>query len=166
MAEPKTIRLRDRDIPYLLKRSQQRRSIVLTVDERGLTVSAPWRSTERRITGIIRDAEEWVLKKLAVWGAYPLRNQSWAEGDTVKYLGRDLRLHLAEDRTAAIATLAGEDCLRISLSDPSNPAAVKAAVVKWYRRHAQSNFTERIGAYAPRFDVPTPRLFLDRKSVV
>jgi len=50
---------------------------VLTVDERGLIVSAPWRSTEHRITGIIRDAEDWVLSKLAVWNAYPSRNQSW-----------------------------------------------------------------------------------------
>ena len=65
VCEPKTIRLGDRDIPYLLKRSQQRRSIVLSVDERGLMVSAPWRSTERRITGIIHDAEDWVLRKLA-----------------------------------------------------------------------------------------------------
>jgi predicted metal-dependent hydrolase len=49
VSEPKSIRLRDRDVAYLLKRSQQRRSIMLSVDERGLTVNAPWRSSERRI---------------------------------------------------------------------------------------------------------------------
>jgi hypothetical protein len=51
VSEPKSVRLRDRDVAYLLKRSQQRRSIMLTVDEHGLTVSAPWRSSERRISG-------------------------------------------------------------------------------------------------------------------
>ena len=91
VSEPKSIRLRDRDVAYLLKRSQQRRTIVLTVDEHGLTVSAPWRSSERRIPGVIRDAEAWVLKKLDVWSAYPARYQSWLEGDKIKYLGRDLR---------------------------------------------------------------------------
>ena len=75
------------------------------MDERGLIVSAPWRSTEHRITGIIRDAEDWVLSKLAVWSAYPSRNQSWADGDTIKYLGRDLRLHVREDSTEALSTL-------------------------------------------------------------
>ncbi|MGH8760345.1 MAG: hypothetical protein ACREVW_12650 [Burkholderiales bacterium] len=41
VTEPKTIRPGDRDIPYLLNRSQQRHSIILTMDEHGLTVSAP-----------------------------------------------------------------------------------------------------------------------------
>jgi hypothetical protein len=160
VAEPKTIRLRDRDVPYLLKRSRQRRSIVLTVDEHGLTVSAPWRASYRRIVGIIRDAEDWVLRKLEVWSAYPARKQSWRHGDAIKYLGRDLRLHLVEDRIATLATLEEEGRLRIALPDPDDAETVKAAVVKWYRRHAQSNFTARIGVYADLLKVAVPRLFL------
>ena len=145
---------------YLLKRSQQRRSIVLTVDEHGLTVSAPWRSSERRIVGIIRDAEDWVLKKLDVWSAFPARSQSWLSGDKVRYLGRDLILDLALDRIATLATLQDGDRLQISLADPAQGESVKAAVVKWYRRHAQTNFTDRIGEFAPKLGVPVPRLFL------
>ena len=160
VSEPKTIRLGDRDIPYLLKRSQQRRSIVLAVDERGLIVSAPWRSTERRITGIIRDAEGWVLRKLALWSAHPSRNQSWADGDTIKYLGRDLRLHLREDRIAALATLVDAEHLQVVIPEPGDTDAVKAAVLKWYRSHAKSNFTERIGVYACLYGLAIPRLFL------
>ena len=103
VSEPKTIRLGDRDIPYVLKRSQQRRSIVLTVDEYGLIVSAPWRSTERRITGIIRDAGDWVLRKLAVWSAYPCRSPRWSDGEAIKYLGSELRLRLRVNRIATPA---------------------------------------------------------------
>ena len=124
---------------------------MLTVDERGLIVSAPWRSTERRITGIIRDAEDWVLSKLAVWSAYPSRNQSWADGDTIKYLGRDLRLNVREDSAAALATLSEPNCLQVALPEPRDAVAVRTAVLKWYRRHATSNFTERIGVYARLF---------------
>jgi len=133
---------------------------VLTVDERGLIVSAPWRSTEHRITGIIRDAEDWVLSKLAVWSAYPSRNQSWADGDTIKYLGRDLRLHVREDSTAALATLGEANGLQVALPEPRDAVAVRAAVLKWYRRHATSNFTERIGVYACLYGLAVPRLFL------
>jgi len=160
VSEPKSIRLRDRDVAYLLKRSQQRRSIMLSVDEHGLTVSAPWRSSERRIVGVIRDAEEWVLKKLDVWSAFPARNQSWIQGDKVRYLGRDLSLHLTTDTVATLATLQDGGRLHISLADPAQKDSVKTAVVKWYRRHAQSNFPDRIGEFAPRLDVPAPRLYL------
>jgi predicted metal-dependent hydrolase len=133
---------------------------MLTVDEHGLTVSAPWRSSERRIVGVIRDAEAWVLKKLDVWSAFPSRSQTWMQGDKVRYLGRDLSLDLAQDEIAALATLQDGDRLQISLADPSQTDAVKAAVVKWYRRHAQSNFAARVGELAPRLDLPAPRLFL------
>jgi predicted metal-dependent hydrolase len=130
------------------------------VDEHGLTVSAPWRSSERRIVGVIRDAEAWVLKKLDVWSALPARAQSWMQGDKVRYLGRDLSLDLTQDAIATLATLQDGDRLQIALADPAHTDSVKAAVVKWYRRHAQSNFAGRIGELASRLDLPTPRLFL------
>ena len=133
---------------------------MLTVDEYGLIVSAPWRSTERRIAGIIRDAEDWVLRKLAVWSAYPSRNQAWIDGETIKYLGGDLRLHFTADRYANQATLDEADGLKVALSEPADPVAARAAVVKWYRRQATSNFTERIGMYARLYRIATPRLFL------
>jgi predicted metal-dependent hydrolase len=147
-------------VAYLLKRSQQRRSIMLTVDEHGLTVSAPWRSSERRIAGVIRDAEAWVLKKLDVWSALPARAQSWTQGDTIRYLGRDLSLHLTQDAVAALATLQDGDRLQVRLTAPADADSVKVAVIKWYRRHAQANFAGRIGELAARLGVGVPRLFL------
>lgn len=158
--EPKTIRLGDREVTYLLKRSQQRRSIVLTVNEHGLTVNAPWRSSQRRIVGVILESAEWVLKKLAVWSAYPARKQSWIEGDRIRFLGRELQLSLVKDSVASTTTLEEGDRLKIALAAPHGKTAVQAAVVQWYRRHAKANFSERIAVYAPRLDVAVPRLFL------
>jgi predicted metal-dependent hydrolase len=57
---------------------------MLSIDEHGLTVSAPWRSTERRIAAAIRDAEAWVLRKLDAWGALPARGQRGSQGVSVK----------------------------------------------------------------------------------
>jgi predicted metal-dependent hydrolase len=133
---------------------------VLTVDEYGLMVRAPWRSTERRIAGIIRDAEDWVLRKLAVWSAYPSRNQTWVDGETIRYLGGDLRLHLTADCNESLATLDDADGLKVALSEPAHPDAVRTAVVKWYRHQATLNFTGRIGMYARLYRMATPRLFL------
>lgn len=123
-------------------------------------MSAPWRSSERRIVDVIRDAEAWVLKKLDVWSAFPARRQSWAHGDKLRYLGRDLDLHLRRDPVATLVGLQDADCLLVSLPEPDDKGAVTAAVVQWYRRHAQTNFSGRIGEFAPRFGLPVPRLFL------
>jgi hypothetical protein len=130
------------------------------VDDEGLTVSAPWRSSERRITAVIRDAEDWILRKLATWAAHPSRRQSWVDGDIIRYLGRDLRLQVESHAPAAIATLGDGDCLRIAVPRPAEPDDVKALTVKWLRRHAQTHFIERIGVIAPMLEVPVPRLFL------
>lgn len=132
---------------------------MLTVDERGLTVSAPWRSTERRILAIIRDAEDWVLKKLATWSACETRHQTWAHGDTIRYLGGMLPIHL-EPQAAATAALDDQGALRIGLPDPDDPQAVKAAAVNWYRRHAQTNFASRLAVYAPMLGVAASRMLL------
>ncbi|MEO8166585.1 MAG: YgjP-like metallopeptidase domain-containing protein, partial [Betaproteobacteria bacterium] len=116
---------------------------MLSVDEHGLTVSAPWRSSEQRIAAVIRDAEAWVLKKLEAWSALPARHQSWANGDRIKYLGRDLTLELTIDNIATLVTLHDHERLQISLADPADANSVRDAVIKWYRRHAQSNFSAR-----------------------
>ncbi len=160
VSEPKNIRLRDREVAYLLKRSQQRRRIVLSVDEHGLTVSAPWKSSERRIVDVIRDAEAWVLKKLDQWSAFPARRQTWEHGDKLRYLGRELDLHLLRDPVATLVSLQDGDRILVSMPEPDDKTAVTAAIVRWYRRHALSNFTGRIAAFAPRFDLAVPRLFL------
>jgi predicted metal-dependent hydrolase len=143
-----------------LKRSQQRRSIVLSIDEHGLTVSAPWRSSDRRIAGVIREAEAWVLRKLDVWSAFPARAQSWKTGDTIKYLGQDLGLHLVASCIATVAALHDDGRLHVALRDPDHKESVKAAVVKWYRRHALSKFSDRIGEFSSRLELARPRLFL------
>jgi predicted metal-dependent hydrolase len=160
VTEPRTVRLRDREIPYLLKRSRQRRRIVLTVDEQGLAVSAPWRSSEQRIVSVILDAESWVLKKLKTWSALPVRGQTWADGDRIKFLGADLALSVVGEASVSITTLEAGHTLRIQLADAQDGSAVKTAVIHWYRRHALSNFTKRIAELAPRVGVALPRLFL------
>jgi predicted metal-dependent hydrolase len=78
----------------------------------------------------------------------------------VKYLGGELSLDIVQDGIAMLVTLQEDNRLRICLADPAHKDAIKAALVTWYRRHALSNFSSRIGELAPRLNVPVPRLFL------
>lgn len=133
---------------------------MLTVDQNGLAVHAPWRSSLKRIEAALQEGERWVLKKLEEWSRYPARRQTWADGDALQYLGRALKLEVVADTVAQTAMLVEGDRLRIALPEPGNRAMVLAAVVKWYRRHALLTFTDRVAHYAPRLGVPVPRLFL------
>lgn len=131
----------------------------MTVDQRGLIVSVPWRTSERRISSFIEQAADWVLRKLDVWSRHPARQTSWTSGDTLRFVGRELKLDVCAGPDIG-ARLDDGDRLRVEVADPASGKSVQEAVVKWYRRHAQANFLGRIALLAPRLDVAVPRLFL------
>jgi len=160
VAEPRAIRLGDRDIPYLLKRSQRRRTVVFIVDEDGLAVHAPWRSTQARIDRALREAADWVLRKLETWSRRQRRAQRWANGVSLPFLGRELALEVEDDSVATTAILLAPQRLRVTVPGTHGEAAVREAVVSWYRRHATSHFVERVAHYAQRLSLEPPRLFL------
>ncbi len=124
------------EVPYLLKRSVKRRRMLLTVDENGLTVSVPWRTGEQRIADLLRQSTPWVLSKLELYAARRPRERRWAHGETIEYLGRGVPLHLNAHNGRTVAQLQGDGSLRLWLTAPEDPGAVRAAVIAWYRRHA------------------------------
>ena len=160
MAEPRAIRLGGREVRYLLKRSQRRRTVVFVVDEDGLAVHAPWRSTQARIDRALREAAAWVLRKLETWSRRQRRAQRWANGVSLPFLGRELTLEVDNDPLATTAILVAPLRLRVTVQNALGEAAVREAVVSWYRRHATSHFIERIAHYAQQLSLPPPRLFL------
>ena len=159
MSEPRTIRLGESSIDFLLKRSAQRKRAVLTVDEQGLTVSVPWRTSDRYIARFLQDSASWVLRKLADWESRRPKPRQWRHGESIDYLGRQLRLEVAAD-PIALAQLQDGDVLAISLSDPDNEDEVRAALIKWYRRHALSHFRSRVEHYSTQLGIEPPRVFI------
>jgi len=160
LAEPRTVRLGERDLPYLLKRSAKRRRAVLMVDERGLVVHVPWRASERHIGEVIAEAQSWILRKLAEWERKKPRQRSWACGERIDFLGRQLSLQLVSREGRAIAQLKDGHALELSLAPPHTPERVREAVVGWYRRHAGSHFAERVQHFCGKLEVPAPRVLL------
>ena len=152
------VRLGERDIPFLLKRSVNRRRAVLTVDDRGLTVSVPWRTSERYITHFLHDSSKWVLRKLDAWELKKPRPRCWESGEWLDYLGRQLVLDVRVSPHAMV-TLEDGDRLGVMLPQPGSDN-VRSAVVQWYRRHAAVHFKQRIEHYSALIPVAPPRLFL------
>lgn len=159
VSEPRTVRLGERSIDFLLKRSPLRKRAVLTVDEQGLTVSVPWRTSDRYIARFLQDSAAWVLRKLAEWESRRPQARQWRHGELIDYLGRQLRLEIAADRIA-LSQLRDRDVLALSLPDPDNEDQVRAALIKWYRRHAQTHFRSRVEHYSVRLGIEPPRVFI------
>jgi hypothetical protein len=160
LSEARAIRLGEHDVQYVLKRSAKRRRAVLTVDETGLTVSVPWRTSDRYIAQLLRDAEGWVLRKLAAWASRKPRLRQWQSGELIDFLGRQLQLQLIARSGTPITQLKDGNILELSLPSPHAQQHVREAVVKWYRRHAATHFEERVQYYSLRLAVPVPRVFL------
>jgi predicted metal-dependent hydrolase len=159
LSEPRSIRLGERNIDFLLKRSPRRRRAVLTVDEQGLTVSVPWRTSDRYIARFLLDSAAWVLGKLADWESRRPEARRWRHGELIDFLGRQLRLEVVADRIP-LAQLRDGDILAISLPDPDSEQEVRTALIKWYRRHAQTHFRGRVEHYSGRLGIEAPRVFI------
>lgn len=159
--QPRRVALRDREVPYALKRSQRRARIAFLVDENGLAVHAPWRATDAQVEQAIRLSERWILRKLAQWADRPpVRARQWHTGETVEYLGTPVTLDVIRDPFHKRAELCDDRRLLIRVPKTDSPGLVREMVVTWYRRHAQRHFAERLAHFAAGLGVPVPRLFL------
>lgn len=159
LSEPRVAVLRGRPVEYLLQRSAKRRRIVFTMDERGLVVHVPWRTSERHLAEVIGRAESWILRKLSEWQSKKPRPRAWISGELLDFLGRQLRLELVARSGPAITQIREGDVLEVALAAPHAPQ-VREAVVSWYRRHALAHFADRVRHFCGQLDLAPPRLAL------
>lgn len=151
----RSIALAGQQVPYHLRRSR-RRTIGLTIDQRGLRVGAPLQARLGDIETMIRQHGDWVLDKLAAW-----RERNAAEkpalttGTTIFALGAPLTVTITPGSRQRWSFT--DDKLHLFV-----PPAVAATVVleKALRDKARTAFSERLAHYAPRLGVATPPLRL------
>ncbi len=163
VVEPRRVLLGDREIDFRLRRSQRRRRIVLTVDGNGLTVNVPWRTSEQNLTKVLTEASAWVLRKLDALPTERPGPRRWGEGERLDFLGHGLTLRLAPASGFNLVRLLDAEVLQVELQEEAGEAdavRVRAAVVRWYRRHASEHFGRRVELYCAKLGLALPRLFL------
>lgn len=160
IVEQRQVRLGERVIDYALKRSVNRRRMLLTVDESGLTVSVPWRTSDARIAAILEESTEWLLRKLDLYAARAPRRRAWRSGERIDFLGRNLSLDLRQHNGRAITQLRDDGVLEVWLPDACVPDHARQAVVNWYRRHATPHFCNRVAHFCAVLGEPLPRVML------
>jgi predicted metal-dependent hydrolase len=108
----------------------------------------------------MREATDWILKKLEEWSDHAPRQQCWADGEQIAFLGRSLRLKIVADAILVPAVLFDPYRLQVTVADPGSEAKIREAAIQWYRRHAARNFSERIAHYASAMQLPVPDMYL------
>jgi predicted metal-dependent hydrolase len=142
-------------IDFGLRRSK-RRSIGLSIDQRGLRVGAPLRASLRDIETLILQHGHWVIEKLTAWRERePATRFSVVDGAGIFVLGVALTVRIRAAARARWAFTDTEVLLDV-------PAAVDAAKVleSALRDQARSLFNERLAVYAPHLGVTPPPLRL------
>jgi predicted metal-dependent hydrolase len=146
-----------RTVEYTVRRSARRRSIPLTLDERGLRVGAPWQAGEHAIVRQLHRHADWVLKKIEEWSRRRPAARRWQDGETVMLLGEPVRLSVLP-KPCAPELRTG--CLFVGCADPHHAAGLESEVTGWLRERALACFGERVAHFVPMLGVPTPHVRL------
>jgi len=158
MSEPETRQLQfgPRELVYTLKRSN-RRTLGMTVDHRGLTVTIPLRATLRQTEDFIRSNAGWVFEKLDEWAARGPKLEFEAEDGTVlPILGQPCTLRLVEGAARA-QWVEGpfERELRLPLRPDVSPRVLLKRVLEHY---ALRYFGGRLDEYMHRLAADYPQI--------
>jgi hypothetical protein len=155
VVEQRNILLSGKEISYTLKRSGYRRSINLRIDDRGLTVNAPLRASEKWLHSVLQDKADWVVEKLDGWQAKKAPPIFWAEGARIPFRGEEFILTLTPKLRGAAPQLHGE-ILHVPVGMEAEAVHIEKAVTQWYRSEALQVFKECVEHFAPLLQV-SPR---------
>ena len=75
--EARRIALGERALDYVIERRRGRRGVRFRVDGRGLAVSAPLAMPLARIEGLMRESEQWIVRKVAEWSERQVTPKHW-----------------------------------------------------------------------------------------
>ncbi len=158
--------LGERPLPYTLKRSS-RRTIGFTVDDRGLSVTAPRWVRMSDIEAAIAEKQKWIFAKLAEWQQREttrvLPVMQWQDGATLPFLGKSIALKL-ESPPGILLFDADAGVLQLALPAHATAQQIRDRVQGWLQGQAKRLFAERLDFYAERLGVRHRSLALSSAS--
>lgn len=142
-SETRSVSLNGARIDYILKRSNARRTLALTIKDSGLSVNAPWRLSLTEVERFILYKADWVRAHLDAVKSLPTPVIDWQEGMLLPYRGRQLRL--CSVRSTGLAEVEDER-LWLPIKPGSN---MQEAVLAWYQCAALIYFQARLQTFLP-----------------
>jgi len=151
----RALQVGERQLHYTLKRSS-RRTIGFTVDDRGLSITAPRWVTVVDIETAIFEKQRWIFTKLGEWQHREARRvlptMQWREGASLPFLGRSITLQLASP--AGMPQFdADRAMLHLALPTHADEQQIKDRVQGWMQQQARRLLAERLDHYADKLGV-------------
>jgi predicted metal-dependent hydrolase len=150
--EQRSVRLAGQEITYTLKRTRRRRSIGLKIDDDGLTVAVPLRTSEKWLHSVLQEKAQWVVGKLQSWQANKPAPQKWKNGEPVLFRGEQFMLRVIPSLFDSQPQLLNTQIV-IHVPDVADEAAIEKIMERWYRREALRVFAECVAHFAPLMGV-------------
>ena len=143
-----------RGIEYRFVR-RRRRTIGITIDANGLSVSSPMRAPWREIEAFLRQKERWIVRKLDEWARLaPPAIVRGRSGESLPLFGSPVTLEVSTGRRAV-----QRQPQRLLVSAPS-PQRVVKVLTGWLKTQALDSLAPRAAHYAAHLDVAAPRIGL------
>ncbi|EHP38896.1 hypothetical protein OR16_34558 [Cupriavidus basilensis OR16] len=145
----------ERAVHYTLKRSS-RRTIGFTVDDRGLSITAPRWVTLADIESAILEKQRWIFNKLGEWQHREARRVlptvQWREGASLPFLGKPITLQL-ESPAGMLLFDAETRVLHLALPGHADEQQIKDRVQGWLQHQARRLLAQRLEIYAEKLGV-------------
>jgi predicted metal-dependent hydrolase len=146
-------------ISYVVKRSPRARYARLEVrTQSGLTVVVPRSYDVSQISEFLNEKRRWILDKLVKLGHInpPCAGAGIKSGDTIPYLGRNLRVVRRKNSRGKDSIQVEGKSLVVSLN--STGVSLRLILESWYRREAEKLIRKRLGELSRQLGVRYGRL--------
>jgi predicted metal-dependent hydrolase len=170
VVELRTISLAGQLVPYKLKRTR-RRSIGLRIDERGLSVNIPLRTSEKWLSSVLQDKAHWVIEKLSKWqtenrAILAKQIPTLRDGQSIPFMGEALTLRLLENShitsffdspvhryATELFVYVADTATHGLTAETSSGVQAEERVTEWYKVNAENIFKDQVALYAPLMNV-------------
>lgn len=128
-------------------RTARVKSADLRVEDGLVSVVVPKALPQERIEKLLHDKRRWIKEKLILHReAAPVSAKDFISGESFAYLGRNYRLKVEHGLFSPVKLLQGR--LVVTVPHESEPHIIRNALVRWYRRHAESKLQDKVSRYS------------------
>ncbi len=128
-----------------------------------IELDAPTGTDHGTIEAFVKRRGAWILRQLRELEHYDKQTnplpRRYVSGEAYRYLGRQYRLKVVEDRVERVVLSRG--WLTVGVPDSDNSRAVERLIQGWYRNKAEQVFNERLAACHAKVEslgIPLPVL--------
>jgi predicted metal-dependent hydrolase len=159
LKENRRAQLGNEEIDFVLKRNPRSKRMYFYIDDRGLKVSVPLRTSEALLNTELKRHSAWILRKMADWYKHRSDKTIWQHDGVLMYLGKAVLLKLIPRQRDIAPTLVAQELL-VPVEDASDELSIQSRVETWYRAQAFAWFQQRATHFAEQLQVQMSKLCL------